>query len=813
MHTVLQDLRYSVRQMRKSPGFALTGIISLALGIGATTAVFSVIYAALINPYPYPTANRIVRLDLSTKEQPDGFQAYLDGDQVRQVQQIGMLQSVLAMDYHAMILSGGDVPENVDVVGLISNGFDDLGMHPLLGRGLLPSDAPDGQDPKPVVLLSYAFWRSHYLGNPGVLGKSLQLDHTDYVIVGVAAPRFAWYHADVWIPLKLNQDASHVYTTDLLLKPGVTNKQVDAALQPLIEQFAKDMPKAFPKGARVRVQGLNQWVIQSIGSTLYLLFGAVALLLVIACANVSILLLARGNARQHELAVRSAVGARRGRILRQLFTESLLLALVGCACGIFMSYAMLKAIKAVLPPHAFAPEVVININAPVLATSVCIGLATGVVFGLWPALRISLVKTAHVLATGTRRVSGSVSARRSHNLLIASQIACTLLLLAAAGSATQGFLRILHKNLGYDPRDVLSVAIPMTRVTYRNWEARANYIARLRANVANTPGVALTAISTNATPPGGGFDMEFSIQGQSNAQRQHASIGFVNSTYFEALRIPLIAGRVWSEAENRGAVHVAIVNRTFAQRFFPHGNAIGHSVRVPGIDARPPEVVAAPQIADSWLQIVGVVADVANQGLEDPVTPAIYVPYTFEIADYTQILVRSNVEPLTLLHAIKLRLAQVDPNQQTYSDDEDLESWISSMPEWQNEHLAAWAFGIMSWLALILAAIGLYSVVSYTVVQRTNEFGIRMALGAQPWSILRIVLASVAGSVGAGVAAGLVLTFSLNRVLAKWIVSDSRDPLILLFGVVLLTAVAAIACTVPASHAARIEPMAALREN
>ena len=206
MHTVLQDLRYSVRQMMKSPSFTLTAIISLALGIGATTAVFSVVYAALINPYPYPTANRIVRLDLSTKEQPDGFQAHLDGDQVRQVQQIGVLQSVLAMDYHAMILSGGDVPENVDVVGLISNGFDDLGMAPLLGRGLLPSDAPDGQDPNPVVLLSYAFWHSHYLGNPDVLGKTLQLDHKDYVIVGVAAPRFTWYHPDVWVPLKLSQD-------------------------------------------------------------------------------------------------------------------------------------------------------------------------------------------------------------------------------------------------------------------------------------------------------------------------------------------------------------------------------------------------------------------------------------------------------------------------------------------------------------------------------------------------------------------------------------------------------------------------------
>ena len=348
MQTLIQDLRYSVRQLIKSPGFTLTAVISLALGIGATTAVFSVIYAALIDPYPFPAADRIVRMSVRTKA-GSVETVNLNPAQIQQLRQVNVIENMLAMDYHAMTMTGRDLPENVNVIGLISNGFDDLGVPPLLGRGLLRSDAIDGQDPQPVAVVSYKFWQERLGGDPQLVGKALQLDRKNYTVVGVAAPRFRWYNADVYLPLKMTQDPGHFCIVDFRLRPGVKHQAADAALQPLLDQFARDMPKHFPEHFKVQVEGLNEWVERDMSGTLYLLLGAVGLLLAIGCGNVSILLLAQGTARQHEFAVRAAVGAQSRRIVRQLLTESMLLAAIGVVLGVLASYGILAGIKAVLP--------------------------------------------------------------------------------------------------------------------------------------------------------------------------------------------------------------------------------------------------------------------------------------------------------------------------------------------------------------------------------------------------------------------------------------------------------------------------------
>lgn len=810
MQTVFQDLRYSLRQYVKSPGFTLTAVISLALGIGATTAVFSVIYAALMNPYPYPEAGRIVRLTVQSKAGP-GDWVNLNGPQIQQLRKLPVVESLLAMDYHARILTGRDLPENVNAVGLISNGFDDLGVPPVLGRGLLPSDAIDGQDPQAVTVLSYKFWQKHFFSNPDVLGKTLQLDRKNYMIVGVAAPRFTWYSADVYLPLKLTQDPGPMCIVNFLLRRGVTHAAADAALQPLLDQFARDMPKHFPEHFRVQVEGLNEWVVRGISGTLYLLLGAVALLLAIGCGNVSILLLARGTVRQHELAVRTAVGANRRRIVCQLLTESLLLAAIGAVLGALTSYGMLAGIQALLPRYAFAPEVVIRINLPVLCFSVGVALATGVLFGFWPALQLSRTQVGQMIQLNVRRVAGSVRGRRTHNALIAGQIALTLLLLTAAGSAMEGFVGLMHQPLGYDPHHVMSVGIPLHENSYTTWAARAAYFEQLRAKVAETPGVAMAAISSNATPPRNGWNSQFDILGKPAVEQQMGSINLVSPGYFTALRIPLLEGRVWNETENHNGARVAVINRTLAQRYFPNGDAIEHSVRLPGVEDRPPAILSAPNIADSWLQIVGIVEDARNDGLRNPIKPAIFVPYTLSMSEGTQILVRSEGPPLTLVHAVQAQVVAVNPEQQIYSMVEDLDSWISDEPEWQQEHLAAWIFGVLAWLALALAAVGLYSVVSYTVAQRTNEFGIRMALGAQRGHVMRIVFASTLGSVGSGILAGLVLTLAMNKIFAKWAEATSHDPILLLVGTLLLSFVSGIACAIPARHASEVDPMTALR--
>ncbi|HXW90009.1 MAG TPA: ABC transporter permease [Terriglobales bacterium] len=810
MGTLRQDLGYSVRQLVKSPGLTLTALVSLAVGIGATTAVFSVIYAALINPYPFVSADRIVRLTIQSKAGP-GEWANLNGLQIRQVRQLGIVESLLAMDYHAMILTGHELPENVNALGLISTGFTDLGVPPVLGRGILPSDAIEGHDPEAVTVLSYKFWQTHFLSDPDVVGKTIRLDRKNYLIVGVAAPRFRWYSADLYLPLKLTQDAGLVYIINLRLRKGVTHQEADAALQPLLDQFAKDMPKHFPERFRVRVEGLNEWVVRSISGTLYLLFGGVALLLAIGCGNVSILLLARGTARQHELAVRAAIGAGRGRIIRQLLTESLLLAAIAAGLGVLASYAILAGIRVLLPPYAFAPEVVIRINIPVLLFSVGVGLAAGLLFGLWPALQLSRTQAGQLVQSNVRRLAGSVAGRRTNNGLIAGQVALTLLLLAGAGAAIEAFVGLMHKPLGYDPHNVMSVGVPLHDGAFTTWAARAAYFEQLRAKVAETPGVTMAAISSNATPPRNGWNSRVEILGQPTAEEQLGSINLVSPGYFAELRIALLQGRIWTETENHDGANVVVLNRTFAQRYFPNGDAIGHSLKLPGIEDNPPTVLSAQNIADTWLLIVGVVEDARNDGLRDPVKPAIYVPYTLSMSRGTQILVRAEVSPLTLLHAVEAQLALVNPEQQIYSTVSNLETWITDEPEWQQEHLAAWIFGILAWLALALAAVGLYSVVSYIVAQRTNEFGIRMALGAQPWEVMRIVFLSTAGSVGSGIATGLALTLVTNKILESWAGGNVWDPINLAGGTLLLSLAAMIACAIPAWHASRVDPMVALR--
>src|SRR5579871_2329847 len=426
-----------------------------------------------------------------------------------------MVEELLATDDWSVALTGADFPEDVEAILLSSNGFDFLGDRMLMGRGLVASDAVEGQEAQPVVVLSYKFWLRHFFGNPDVVGKTLELNRRPYRIVGVAEPRFTWYSGDVFLPLNIAHDPTARYLVDLRLKPGVTERAASAGLQPLMDQFAKETPAAFPLEFKVALEGLNAWVLRGMGRTLYLLFGAVGLLLAIGCGNVSILLLARGAARTHELAVRTAIGAGRMRIVRQLLTESLLLAAVGATLGVGIAYGAVAAMLLVLPQYQFAPEVVVRINVPVLCFCVAIALVTGVLFGLSPALQLSRTEPERTLRAGRRAMAGSRRGRRMHEALIAGQIALTLLLLTGAGAAIEGFERLLHVPLGYDPHNVISVWVPLKEGTYPTWAERAAYFDKLQSAVNDVPGVTATAISANATPPDSGVRTPFEILGRS----------------------------------------------------------------------------------------------------------------------------------------------------------------------------------------------------------------------------------------------------------------------------------------------------------
>jgi predicted permease len=810
MGTVIQDVRYCIRQLIKMPGFTLTAVLSLALGIGATTAVFSVVFAILMDPYPYRTPDRMIHMRLTT---PTGdLRGFgVSGSQWQELRKSPVVEDTFLEDDWNLTVTGSDLPEDVQGVYLSSNGFNFLGVPAALGRGLQPTDAIDGQDPEPVVVLGNKFWKRHFNGDPAVVGKTMQLVRKNYTIVGVAGARFTWGDADVYLPLKITADQVKNFYAGVRLKPGVTHSQADAALQPLIEQFARETPKHFPPDhLRLHVVGLNEDFIKQLGGTLYLLFGAVALLLLIGCGNVSILQLARATARQQEFAVRSAIGATQGRVIRQLLTEALLLSLTGAALGLLLAYRTIAVIVANLPEFSFPHEAAIQLNLPVLIFCTLVAVGTGILFGLWPAWQLSRPEVSQVMQSSTRKTTSDVRGRRTHNVLIAGQIALTMIMMAGAGAAIEGFLRVVHTPLGYDPHNVMSVGIPIHDGTYKTWAERAAYFEQLHDQVAQVPGVTMAAISSNATPPDNGFTTKFEILGKPSSQDQNFRFNMVSAEYFPTLKIPLVQGRTWNEEESHRGAPVLVVNQTFVRRYFPNGDAVGHSVKVPELKPQPPYLLARLSGEDPML-IIGVVADKLDNGLAKPIEPEVFAPYTAVMGMYTQILVRSEVPPLTLLHAVRAKVNAIDHDQQTGNDVRDLEHWISRTPEYARGQLVAWLFGAFAALALALAAVGLFSVVSYSAVQRTNEFGIRIALGADRGHVLGLVFRSTVMSVGGGILAGIALTLALNKVMASWAAESSRDPLLLFGATCVLSLVATLACAIPAWRAAGIDPMKAIR--
>ncbi|MEA2544693.1 MAG: hypothetical protein QOH35_6059, partial [Acidobacteriaceae bacterium] len=385
MQTLLQDLRFALRQLVRNPGFSITSILSLTLGIGATVAVYSILYDAVLNPWPYAGIERICDVWLTDNSGREGTWG-LTGPQIRQLRQTHAVEDVVASNYTSQTVTGSDVPDGATVVEMTGSHFQFLGLSPLLGRYFVPADAPDGKDPQPVAVLGYKFWQRHYHGDPSVVGRTIQLNHKSYTILGVMPVRFTWRDGEVYTPLKMASDQLHRYSPEIKLKPGVTMAAAAAEFRPLYQQFDHQTPNIFPKQYKISVRSLADTYTRDLKKTMYLLFAAVALLLAIGCGNLSILLLARGTARQHEFAVRSAVGASSIRIVRQLLTESLLLSLVGAGLGIFVAYRAIAFLVPRLPDHSYPYEADFHINLTVLCFSVVLAVLCGIVFGLFPAL-------------------------------------------------------------------------------------------------------------------------------------------------------------------------------------------------------------------------------------------------------------------------------------------------------------------------------------------------------------------------------------------------------------------------------------------
>jgi predicted permease len=806
------DIRYGLRGLLKNPGFSTVAILSLALGIGATTSMFSLIYAVLLHPVPYADWQRLtypIWINDDHPGSPEGWFS-ISWPEYQQLLKADCIQDAVGDSNVNAEITGHDIPESVTLTYITENVSHFLGVPALLGRNIQPSDAEAASRQAPIVL-SYDFWMRHYNGDREALNRILEIDHKPFTIVGVMPKDYTW-DPDVYVPMSLLSTRDRSVLPVMKLKPDVSLAAADAEIGALVHQFAKERPPYFPIRFRMHLEGVTDRVIQNGGSALALLFTAVLMLLVIGCANCSILLLARGMTRQSELAVRSALGASRYRIIRQLLVEAFVLAVTGSLLGILLAYWMAKLIFGLFP-DVFMHESVIRINLPILAFSIALALISGLLFGLLPSLRMSRPDVSQMMQTTGRKVAGRTGQARSLNTLIAGQIALTVVLMGAAGAAIGGFMRMTHRNLGYDPDHVMAVFIPLHRHSYLTRDERAAYFNTLLQKIAAVPGIKNVALSLDDPPPETGNDLAFEILGAPFAQRQTLRGAAVTSSYFSTLRIPLLQGRIWNEGEYSRAAAVTLVNQSFAQRYFPAGNVIGQQIRIPALIIRPEdaEYIVGASDPGGWMQIIGVVGDSLNDGLDRSVKPAFYMPFTRYMWHGAGFVIRTQGPPLAALHSVQLAIASVNPDQQAIRRVQDLQGWIERQPEYQQQRLFSILFGLFSGLALVLALVGLYSVVSYSVAQRTNEFGIRMALGAQRTHVLWIVARNIGITVSAGLAAGLLIFLTLHKLLIHWTQNSDSNPLILAAVAALFILAAALACAIPALRAASIDPMQALR--
>ena len=805
---MLQDVIYCWRQWRRSPAFAVSSLVSLALGIGAAAAVFSVIYAALLHPFPYPDAGRMGYLPVTDKAGSETFVSFT-GPQLLDLRRARCIEGAMGMDQWNLVTSDQDLPEDVTALYLTSDAGSVLGIPAMIGRFLIPSDAPESGGAQPIVVLSYKYWQHRYNGDRAIVGRSLQLDRKSYTIVGVMPASFRLFIADVYMPLEITANPAQGYEPMIKLRPGVTRAAASAELDPLLHQFAKQTPAHFPNAFRASVVDLNDVYTRRLGYTLSLLFAAVGLLLAIGCANVSILLLGRGAARKNELAIRSSIGASRRRIVRQLLTESITLSAVGAALGILLAWKLPPLIVRWLPEFSIPAEVTIGMNWPVVLFSAGLAIVTGIAFGIAPALQLSRLDLAQAMQASGRRMAGG-GRGRLHTALVAVQVALTLLLLTATGSAMRAFMDMVHTNLGCDPHNTMTVTIPIHPNTHRAWQDRVQYLAEIRKKIAETPEVVDATVTPNGIPPVVGSDVRFYTADRPGEER-HARATSVGPDFFNVLRIPLLRGRVWDQAENMRAAPLAVVSRRFARETWPNGDAIGRKIRLPQFVAGTPSAVVAPGVT-GWFEIVGIVGDIRNDGFRREDQPAVYIPYTMRVGMYTQIIVRTRVAPLPLLRSIREQVRSVNPDQQVMvRNSRPLETWIAEAPERAQERMVTVLFTALSIVALVLSAFGLYSVVAYFVAQRTNEIGVRMALGASRADVVRLVTLRTGASVGLGVVVGIAISLAFSSLIAKWTSAPARDPLVLASVVLILSAAAALACIIPARRASSVDPATALR--
>ena len=805
MSTLFQDLRYGCRTLARNPAFTVVAVLTLALGIGANTAIFSVVNTVLLRSLPYKDAGRLVWITDFIPRQNNTL--VFDSDYFAWAKQNQVFEGMAAYGSAELTLTGSGESERLEGASVTAGFFPVLGAAPMLGRLFLAEeDRPGGPQ---VCVLSHQLWQSRFGANASIVGKAITLDGKAYTVLGVMPATFEFvgrFQPALYVPYDMRETSGvapgemHMIIMNVIarLKPGITIQRAESNLAFInhgLESSYKGGYAQMMAGARAQVISLHAHLVSNVRLALLVLLGAVAFVLLIACANVANLQLARAVRRGKEIAVRAALGAGRGRLARQLLTESLLLAALGGAAGLWLAAWGISVLRTLGPaniPHLAE----IHIDYRVLLFTALVVIVTGVVFGLVPVLAATKTQPGDSLKEGGLQLSVGRGRERTRGALVVMQLALALVLLAGAGLLMRSFLRLIKTDPGFNPHNLLTARIGLPDNQYPRPDQQRAFFQNLLTSLRSLPGV--SSAEAVAVPPLWGYMMSagFEVEGvpARTDVNQGAAINIVSPGYLQAIGVPLIAGRNFTPLDSADAPKAVILNRACMRVFFPDESPIGKRIRIAGME---------------WATIVGVVGDLRQAGLVSRPQPEIFVPYLQVSYSEMTVVIRSTQDPLRLAPALRSRVESIDKSLPIYD--------VGTMDQLLAEQAASRKFdmallGLFAFLAVVLAGVGIYGVMTYTVTQRTHEIGIRMALGAEQLDVLRLVLRQgtilTALGVGIGFAGALALTRFLSSLLYD---VPPRDPVTFVIVSAILGGVALLATYLPARRAAKVDPIVALR--
>ncbi len=810
MHTLLKDLRYGFRMLLKNPGSTSVAVIALSLGIGANTAIFSVVNVVLLRPMQFKDPEHLVvvwQTQLSKGVQQERVSA---ADYKDWVDQNRVFDQIAAIRAQPAVLTGGELPERVETAVVSPAAFDLLGVKPVLGRAFLPEEDQAGRNR--VAVISNGLWHRRFGGDSSVLGRSLIVDGASYAIVGVAPADFRLLDtpAELWMPyspepkdLALNQRGFRTLKVIAHLRPGVSLEQAHADMRSIASRLEQQYAD-IDAGWSVKIVPLREQLVGDIRQTLWTLLGAVAFVLLIACANVANLLLVRAGSREKEVAIRTSLGADPWRLVRQLLTESVMLSVTSGVIGLLLAYWGVSILTR-LGPADLARVGAISIDWRVLLFTFLVAVFTGILFGLAPAMASIKTDLNTVLKTSGRSTTGSRGRARLRNVLVVCEIACCVDLLIGAGLLIRSFVKLANVNPGFRPDRVLTMQIALPKARYSGLNV-ALFYKQLIARLQTLPGVQLAGVARNLPLSGSDASLNFVIENAPSlpsAEQPRAKYRAASADYFAAMGIPLIRGRYFNQTDGEKTPGVVVINETMARRSWPNADPIGKRMKAGFDDSQ-------------WCTVVGIVGDVKHRGLDAEINPEMYYHYLqvpaplMNFVEGTMtIVLRTNAEPASMTASVRNEVRNMDADQPIFN--------VKTMEDMLHDSVAqprfrTLLFAVFAGLAVVLAATGLYGVIAYSVNQRINELGVRVALGATKGDVLKLIVGQGAQLAGIGVVIGLILAFAVMRIISKLLFGvDATDPVTFGGTAALILVVALAASYIPAIKAMKVDPVIALR--